>query len=54
MLESLFAPVFLVLIAAIVVGWAYYRRKTRDAVGVRRAPGEVTREEWDERRRKAG
>lgn len=54
MLESLFAPVFFVLIAAVVIGVAYFRRKTRSGSDVRRAPGEITREEWQERRRKTG
>lgn len=54
MLESLFAPFFFVLILAVVVGVAYYRRKTRDAGEAGRGPGEITREEWEERRRKTG
>ena len=54
MLESLLAPLFFVLIVAVVVGVAYYRRKTRGVGDARRGPGEITREEWEERRRKTG
>jgi hypothetical protein len=55
MLESLFAPLFFVLIVAVLIGVAFYRRQRgRTGTDVRRAPGEVTREEWEARRRKTG
>ena len=54
MLESLLAPIFFVLVAAIVIGVAYFRRRNRPVNDARRGPGEITREEWEERRRKTG
>lgn len=54
MLESFFAPFFFILLAAIVIGWAYFRRRNRPESDARRGPGEITREEWEERRRKTG
>ena len=54
MLESLFAPLFFVVLIAIVVGVAYVRRRTRSETDARRNPGETAGNDWDARRRKTG
>ena len=54
MLESLFAPLFFVVLIAIVVGVAYVRRRTRSEGDARRNPGETAGNDWDARRRKSG